>query len=105
VTDLPWGIDLWGATRHPVQLYLALSALIVVVIVLIYSPSKNPMPGNTFLLFSVTTFSYLIFFAHFQEPGLLMISGFRIEQIVYWLLLLAGLLLLNFRAVSSPTKE
>ncbi len=105
VTDLPWGIELWGAIRHPVQLYQAASALIVVVIVLIYSPSKNLLSGNIFLLFSVSTFSYLLFFAHFQEPGLLMISGFRIEQIVYWLLLLAGLLFMNFRSVSSPTKE
>ena len=27
ITDLPWGIHMWGAIRHPVQLYLAIFSL------------------------------------------------------------------------------
>ncbi len=105
VTDCPWGIYLWGAVRHPVQLYKAAFALIVLGFVLVFAPSKTKPPGITFLLFSVSTLSYLIFFTHFQESGLPLISGFRIEQVMYWLLLLAALLLLNFRSVTPPTKE
>jgi prolipoprotein diacylglyceryltransferase len=26
-TRLPWGVDLWGALRHPTQIYLTLAAL------------------------------------------------------------------------------
>ena len=29
LTDLPWGMDLFGGPRHPVQLYFLLSSLIV----------------------------------------------------------------------------
>ena len=50
-TNLPWGIQLWGAIRHPVQLYLAVAALIPLAIVLIYAPFKNQSPGSVFLLF------------------------------------------------------
>ena len=29
ITNLPWGIELWGAIRHPVQLYAVLLAMVI----------------------------------------------------------------------------
>ena len=101
-TNLPWGIQLWGAIRHPVQLYLAVAALIPLAIVLIYAPFKNQSPGSVFLLFSAATFSYLLYFTGFQEPGSYTSAGFRIDQILFWIILLASLILFNSRTKSTP---
>ena len=97
VTDLPWGIYLWGAIRHPVQLYLVLFSLIPLLLILVYAPAKNLPSGSSFLIFSAATFVYLLFCAAFQEPSSPTISGFRIDQILYWLGLLMMLLLINTR--------
>ena len=32
--NLPWAVDLWGVSRHPVQLYAALGELITLAVVL-----------------------------------------------------------------------
>ena len=97
VTDLPWGIYLWGAIRHPVQLYLVLFSLIPLLFILVYTPAKNMPSGSSFLLFSAATFGYLLFCAAFQEPSLPTISGFRTDQILYWFGLLIMLVLINTR--------
>jgi len=104
ITDLPWGIYLWGATRHPVQLYLTAFSLIPLIIIL-YTPFKELPSGSTFLLFLIVTSGYILFFTAFQEPRSILISGFRIGQIISWLFLLSTLLLLNYRIQLSAIKE
>ena len=104
IADLPWGIYLWGATRHPVQLYLAAFSLIPLIIILLYAPFKDLPSGITFLLFSIATSGYTLFFTAFQEPRSILLSGFRIAQIISWLFLLITILLLNYR-ILSPIKE
>ena len=103
-TDLPWGIYLWGALRHPVQIYLTICAIIILVLALVYAPLKGLPAGSTFLLFTAATSSYLLFFSAFQEPVSASISGFRSIQIVSWLFLLAALVLLNLRIRSTSPK-
>jgi phosphatidylglycerol:prolipoprotein diacylglycerol transferase len=103
-TDLPWGIFLWGALRHPVQLYLAAFATIPLAAILLYAPPKNMPSGSTFLLFSSASASYYLFLTAFQEPGVLA-AGFRIEQIVTWIILLVLLVLLNYRIQLNSLKE
>ena len=102
VTDLPWGIYMWGASRHPVQLYLAAFSLLLLLILLIYAPFKDLPSGGSFLLFVIATSGFTLFFFAFQEPRTLLISGFRISQIVSWLFLLSTLILLNYRIRTSP---
>lgn len=101
-TNMPWGIHLWGAMRHPVQLYLAVSSLILLAIFLIYAPFKGLPPGSTFLLFSSLTFSNLLFFSAFQEPGSLALAGIRIDQILFWIFLFISLILFNSKIKSTP---
>ncbi len=105
ITDIPWGIYLWGATRHPVQLYLAIFSLLPLIIILVYAPFKDLPSGGTFLLFSIATSGYTLFFTAFQESRFILISGFRIAQIIYWLFLLSTILLLNYRIRSAPIKD
>jgi len=103
-TKMPWGIYLWGSNRHPVQLYLAIAALTILFIILVYAPFKEKPSGTTFLLFSAATSGYLLFLSAFQEPTLIFAGGTRTQQIVYWLLLLFTIILFNHRINSTLTK-
>ena len=47
--NLPWAVDLWGVSRHPVQLYAALGELITLVVVL-HALRKPSRPGTAALL-------------------------------------------------------
>ena len=35
-TELPWGIELWGAKRHPTQIYESIAATIILVLLLLW---------------------------------------------------------------------
>ncbi len=94
-TDLPWGIDLWNATRHPTQIYDTLASSLILVLLWRFKP--NPRPGVTFLIFSsLTAISQLILQA-FQANYSLLFGTFRQEQILAWLALLACFILLEGR--------
>ena len=47
--NLPWAVDLWGVSRHPVQLYAALGELITLAVVL-HALRKPSRPGTAALL-------------------------------------------------------
>ena len=104
-THLPWGIHLWGTIRHPVQLYLLITALILLALILVYAPIKKLLPGSTFILFSASTSIYLLYFSAFQEPGSYTFAGIRIDQILYWIFLCITLVLFNSRINSTSGME
>lgn len=83
-TDLPWGIDLWGGSRHPVQLYY-LSASLIVLLLILSSSTKVEIPGgNLMISFIVYTSGYLTVLAYFQESAGSTLLGFRILQLISW---------------------
>jgi len=49
-TTLPWGVTLFGETRHPTQLYLLVAALVIFVLLLAFERQGGP-PGRQFWLF------------------------------------------------------
>jgi phosphatidylglycerol---prolipoprotein diacylglyceryl transferase len=53
-TNLPWGIDLWNATRHPTQLYDTLASSLILIL-LLWRFKPNPHPGILFLTFAALT--------------------------------------------------
>ena len=80
-TNLPWGIELWGATRHPVQLYFSLAGLTVLVLVLTDFLKYRQAPGQYFTTFTILTSGYLTFLTSFQDPIGNLFYGFRPFQI------------------------
>jgi len=86
LTNLPWGIAMWGGSRHPVQLYYFLCSLGVLTWIAIRSNPLNLKPGSHFTLFVFITSGYLTFFSAFQDPAGYLIGGFRISQLVFWAL-------------------
>jgi phosphatidylglycerol:prolipoprotein diacylglycerol transferase len=90
-TNLPWGINLWAEIRHPVQLYLGASGLIILIISMLIYQQKYHLPGYTFFLFSSLTSGAYLFFSRFITAKSYLPGGYRLYQIVFWLLLAISL--------------
>ena len=93
-TTLPWGIDLWGATRHPTQIYLSLAGLIILGILWPRSrdaDSAPRLPGETFVWFAALASGAVLFIEGFRGDSVTLPNGIRVVQIVAWLVLALSL--------------
>lgn len=89
-TDVPWGIELWNATRHPSQLYeLAASILIFG---LMWFRKPDSAAGFEFLLFTASTASARLFLEAFRGDSTLIFGGIRLAQLIAWAVLTAALI-------------
>lgn len=100
-TDLPWGIDMWEATRHPTQIYDALASSLI--LGLIWRSKPGPHPGVTFLMFAALTALSQLLLQAFRANYTILFSGLRQEQILAWLALLLCFILLESRL--KPAKK
>lgn len=89
-TALPWGIPLFGATRHPTQLYLALAALLGYAVLLPLSRRLLP-PGALFVAYLALQGLAMLLLEPFRADSLLLPFGVRAAQVVGLALLLAAL--------------
>ena len=97
-TQLPWAIELWGAQRHPSQVYEALAALVILAIVLFMQRSdKIKNPGLLFLVFLALSAGARLFLEAFRGDSVLLPNGWRVAQLSTWLLLAACLWLVQRR--------
>ena len=87
-TQLPWGIELWGALRHPTQIYQMMAGIIILALIW---PTKTKMemvfvnPGSSFALFlSLSSVSWLIIEA-FRGDSTLLPGGMRLAQVLAWI--------------------
>jgi phosphatidylglycerol:prolipoprotein diacylglycerol transferase len=81
-TTLPWGIDLWNATRHPSQIY-ELIASIFIFSLLWFRKSDSPN-GLLFLNFVALTAGSRLFLEAFRGDSILVLGEFRLAQIAAW---------------------
>ena len=95
ITDLPWGIDLWGGLRHPVQLYYMVASLVVLILAISRNRLKQQIAGAFMLSFIVLTSGYLTVFSAFQDPAGNLIAGFRVIQLIYWMLFTSSIFTYN----------
>lgn len=101
-TSLPWGMDLWGATRHPSQLYALLASLLT--FSLLWFQKTDSPPGIYFLTFAALTSGWSLFLEAFRGDSTLVLGGIRSAQIITWIVLALSLLLLDkFSQKSSST--
>lgn len=97
-TSLPWGIELWGAKRHPTQVYEALAAS---AILLLLWPGRGAIarrlshPGSQFLIFLALSALSRLTFDAFRADSPALANGWRLAQIQAWLLLALALWGLN----------
>ena len=88
-TDLPWGIELWNATRHPTQIYELVAALFIFAL-LWFRKSASP-PGSDFLLFVALTAGARLFLEAFRGDSTLIFGGARLAQVLAWIVLAVAL--------------
>jgi phosphatidylglycerol---prolipoprotein diacylglyceryl transferase len=90
-TTLPWGIDLWNATRHPTQIYELLASLLI--FGLIWFRKTDSPPGILFLNFAALTAGARLFLEAFRGDSTLVFGEFRLAQITAWGVLVIALLM------------
>ena len=88
-TDLPWGVDLWGATRHPSQVYELIASFLI--FALIWFRKTDSPPGIAFLTFAALTAGSRLLLEAFRGDSTLIFGGLRLAQIVAWVVLAIAL--------------
>jgi len=84
-TTLPWGINLWNATRHPSQIYELIASLLI--FSLIWSQKADSSPGISFLIFTSLTAGSRLFLEAFRGDSMVILNGLRVAQVVAWIVL------------------
>ena len=84
-TNLPWGIDLWNATRHPTQIYELIASLLVFGFIW-FQKTDSPI-GSDFLLFAALTAGARLFLEAFRGDSRLIFGGIRLAQVITWVVL------------------
>ncbi len=92
-TALPWGIQLWEATRHPSQIYEILASLLI--FGLLWFQKSDSRPGVYFLTFAALTSGFYLFLEAFRGDSTLILGGLRATQVVAWIGLAISLFLLD----------
>jgi prolipoprotein diacylglyceryl transferase len=105
-TDLPWGIHIWGAIRHPTQIYeILLATIILLAVYLIDKSQLGQTSGFTFLSFIALSSTARLFIEAFRGDSTLIGIGFRSAQVMSWLVLAACLALLGRRIQQVRSTE
>jgi phosphatidylglycerol---prolipoprotein diacylglyceryl transferase len=94
-TDLPWGIDLWNATRHPTQIYETLASFLI--FGLLWFQKQNPRSGILFLTFASLTAASHLFIEAFRGDSAFIFNSLNQNQVIAWVVLAASFLALEFR--------
>ena len=106
-TEVPWGIELWGAKRHPTQIYNTLSAGLILIALWPgrrYLARLSETPGTIFLTFTALSACARLVIEGFRGDSAILPNGIRVAQIAAWLVLAACLWALARpgRAPSEP---
>lgn len=98
--DLPWAITLWGARRHPTQIYELLAALVILAI-LWWVRGRQAYPGQVFLLFVALYGGARLFLEAFRADSWLLPGGLRGAQVIGLVALVIALAMMA-RQQSQP---
>lgn len=89
-SNLPWAFELWGATRHPAQIYEMLGAGLIL---WFFWPSrilKKFNAGTIFMQFIAVSAIARLFFEVFRGDSLITVYNLRWAQIIAWLIIAAA---------------
>ncbi|RPJ26902.1 MAG: hypothetical protein EHM33_09935 [Chloroflexi bacterium] len=84
-TDLPWGIDLWNATRHPTQIYELIASLLI--FGWVWFQKTDTRPGIYFLTYTTLAAVAYVFLEAFRGDSILIVGGLRLAQVLAWIVL------------------
>jgi phosphatidylglycerol:prolipoprotein diacylglycerol transferase len=84
-TTLPWGMELWNATRHPTQIYELIASLLIFGVIRFRKTTS--LAGSDFLLFAAWTAGARLFLEAFRGDSTLIFGGVRLGQVIAWVVL------------------
>jgi prolipoprotein diacylglyceryl transferase len=97
-TGMPWGIELWGALRHPTQIYETLLGLLIFWVVVMLARSggvrslvRLSRPGALFLVYLALSASARLILEAFRGDSALLAGSLRSAQVGAWLVLALSL--------------
>lgn len=91
ITTLPWAIKLWGAYRHPTQIYNLLTGLGILTAVWPRENTRTRPHGVMFFTFIALTAGSQLLIEGFRADSELIATGLRSAQIVSWFILAGSL--------------
>jgi prolipoprotein diacylglyceryl transferase len=103
-SNLPWAIELWGARRHPTQVYELLAAL-VTLLLLWRAQRYSVSDGFLFPLFLLSYGAFRLFLDAFRAEPWLLIDGYRTVQIIGLAAVLTSLWMLSRMAWESKATD
>lgn len=103
-TSFPWAIDLWGARRHPTQVYEILAACLVLYFILRLNATSR-FDGFLVLAFSVMTTISRFAIEALRGDSLIILENIRSAQLISLIILIGSLILLHLRARRSASLE
>jgi prolipoprotein diacylglyceryltransferase len=92
--NLPWAIELWGARRHPSQVYETLAALLIAAALWPTLPAARralQRPGFRIWTFLALTAGGRLILETFRGDSIILWNIFRSAQIAAWLVLAVSL--------------
>ncbi len=92
-TRLPWGIPLWGALRHPTQLYETVAALLILLAIWPRA-SAGWAPGVRFLILAALTALARLVLEYFRADCITLAGGLRAAQLAAFAILAVCLALI-----------
>lgn len=96
-TSVPWAIELWGAKRHPSQVYEIAAALLVLLAV--WKLRRTPAdPGFPFLSWLALAAGSRLFLEAFRGDSVIVLGTLRSAQLISLAVLAASLAALHLRA-------
>lgn len=98
-SDLPWAIELWGARRHPSQIYeILLAGLIFAAIRELGLRPPLPFTGFLFLAWVALAAASRLFLEGFRGDSVIVLGTIRSAQLASLGVLLATMLAMHLRA-------
>lgn len=109
-SSLPWAVELFGARRHPTQVYEILSAALILAFLWPGRKPSHPItPGAIFLSFIALSSGMRLFLEGFRADSLLVAGGFRQVQLIALLMLVVSLVVSGRLTIpeqaNSPTSQ
>ncbi len=80
-STLPWAIELWGARRHPSQLYELAAGLVMLATLWLAGRSAPPAPGLLFLLFVALYGVARLMLEPLRATSVQVLGGLRLAQV------------------------
>ena len=103
-TTVPWAIELWGANRHPSQIYELLFAAGVLLVILQVRKTKF-FSGYTFTLFVALSAISRLFLEGFRGDSEIVIGSVRGAQLINFAMMIFALIALHVLSRTNAERK